>query len=321
MFRTAITMKPVERPISLDSKILSMGSCFADFIGGQLKKNKFNIVTNPFGVIFHPLAQFEILKLALNHELPADHSYLRNQNIWYNYLFHSSISHASRANLENDIKQRIEDLRIRLAEADFLLLTFGTAIQYRHKNSGMLVANCHKVPGREFDKGLTAVETLVDGFQQLLVSMEDHHPHIIISVSPIRHLKEGIENNCVSKSALRVACQQIVERHPHITYFPGYEIMMDDLRDYRFFEKDMIHPNETAREYIWELFRSCYLDRNAQNFVDQWGKIAQNLDHRPFHPQSAAYQDFIRKTLALIEKLPAGIDTTKEVELLKISLK
>lgn len=298
-----------------------MGSCFADYIGGQLKKNKFNIVTNPFGVIFHPLAQFEILRLALHKELPPDHSYLFNQDIWYNYLFHSSVSHTSRTSLESDLKQRINDLGARLAEADFLLLTFGTAIQYHHKSTDMLVANCHKVPNKQFEKALTSPEVIVAAFQRLLAAMEDQLPRIIISVSPVRHLKEGMENNSVSKSVLRVACQQIIARNPDITYFPGYEIMMDDLRDYRFFEKDMIHPNETAREYIWELFKSCYLDQDAQKFLEQWGKIAQNLDHRPFHPQSSTHQDFIRKTLALIEKLPAEIDTTKEVELLKNRLK
>jgi hypothetical protein len=253
--------------------------------------------------------------------MPPAESYLHQGDIWYNYLFHSSVFHTSRDGLKSNLQQRIADLGNRLEDADFLLLTFGTAIQYRHIRSNNLVANCHKVPGKEFEKSLTPTETIVNAFRQLLDAMENHRPQIILSVSPIRHLKEGIENNSVSKSVLRVACQQIIDRHPDITYFPGYEIMMDDLRDYRFFEKDMIHPNETAREYIWELFKSAYLDSNAQSFVEQWHKIAQNLDHRPFHPLSDTHQDFIRKTLAMIEQLPTKVDTTREVALLKSSLK
>lgn len=319
MFRTPVSIKPVDHPISLNSRLLSWGSCFADFIGGQLLKNKFNITSNPFGVIFHPLAQLEIFKLALTRTMPPENSYVNNQGIWYNYFFHSSVSHHSHSELKSEIKRRITRLEKQLRQADFLLLTFGTAIQYQHKKSGLLVANCHKIPQKEFRKGLATPESIAQTFKDLLLIL-DNEPSVILSVSPIRHLKEGIENNSVSKAVLRVACKQIIDHHPEIHYFPGFEIMMDDLRDYRFFEKDMIHPNETAREYIWDIFKSNYLDRGAQKFVDQWSKISKNLDHRPFHPHSAAYQEFINKTLAQIEKLPQSVDTSKEVEMLKKNL-
>lgn len=316
MFRTPVLLKPIEEPISLQSKLLSWGSCFADFIGDKLVTNKFNIESNPCGIIFHPLAQLQIFSMAFQKELPPENSYVCNQGIWYNYCFHSSISHASRHELEKTIEQRLSQLRSLLAEVDYLLITFGTAIQYRHLTTELLVANCHKIPQKEFEKSLTTPGNIVRTFNEVFKS----GLKIILSVSPIRHLKEGMTQNSVSKSVLRVACEQLCNDRTDITYFPGFEIMMDDLRDYRFFEKDMIHPNETARDYIWNLFKLNYLDSQAQAFVDQWHRISSNLRHRPFHPRSTAHQEFIKNTLSLIEQLPPDIDTTREVAMLKKGL-
>ncbi len=319
MFRTPVSLTPIEQPISIQSKLLSWGSCFADFIGNKLLSNKFNITTNPCGIIFHPLAQFELFRMALEEELPPEYSYVCQQGIWYNYLFHSSVSHHSRIHLEGIIEDRLRNLRSLLTSIDYILLTFGTAIQYRHKHSGLMVANCHKVPQKEFEKSLTAPQPIVDAFAALLDSKRID-ARFILSVSPIRHLKEGIEQNSVSKSTLRLVCEALEKKYSTTTYFPGFEIMMDDLRDYRFYQQDMIHPNETAQDYLWDLFVSNYLDIPTQEFVDQWQKISSNLKHRPFHPQSAAHQEFIKKTLLLIQDLPSEIDTSHEVALLKENL-
>ena len=282
MFRTPISLSPVAQPISIRSQLLSWGSCFADFIGNELLTHKFKVACNPCGIIFHPLAQLELFRLALDHELPPKYSYVCHQGIWYNYLFHSSISSSSRADLENAVEQKISQLRNFLTEADFILMTFGTAIQYRHKDTGLLVANCHKIPQREFEKSLTTPETIVHRFHKLFDG-GDISARIILSVSPIRHLKEGIEQNCASKSVLRLVCE-ILKKDRNTTYFPGYEIMLDDLRDYRFYQKDMIHPNQTARDYIWGLFTSNFLDQEAQEFVDQWQKITPKSKPSPISP-------------------------------------
>jgi hypothetical protein len=316
MFRTPVSLQPVEQPISINHRLLSWGSCFADFIGNMLLSYKFKITTNPCGIIFHPLAQFQLFRLALEDELPPENSYVCHQGIWYNYFFHSSISSSSRIDLQKTIGRRLDELRSMLATVDFILLTFGTAIQYRHKDTGLIVANCHRTTQKEFDKNLTPSKTIVESFKQLFDSKRVD-ARIILSVSPIRHLKEGVEQNCVSKSVLRVACEKLRKEHPGTSYFPGFEIMMDDLRDYRFYQKDMIHPNETARDYLWQIFVSNYLDDGAQQFVDQWHKISLNLEHRPFHPQSTAHRQFIKKTLSLIQALPPGIDTNNEIATLK----
>lgn len=283
-------------------------------------KNKFRMVSNPFGVIFHPLAQFQLLSMALKEQMPAENSYVLNQGIWYNYLFHSSFSDTSRENLEDRIAKKFEQLNSQIAELDILFFTFGTAIQYQHLSSGLIVANCHKVPQKEFKKSLTPLELIISSFNSLLSANPNFKPQIILSVSPVRHLSEGIESNSVSKAALRLVCQQLTQSAGKVHYFPGFEIMMDDLRDYRFYENDMIHPNETARAYIWDLFIENYLDNGARNFVREWEKIVRSIKHRPFHPHSDAHQEFIKKTLMRIEQLPGSIDTTDEVAQLKKNL-
>ena len=321
MFRTPVSLVPSTSLLTLDSKILSMGSCFADFIGGKLTKNKFHILVNPFGVIFHPLAQFRILDLALKAKQPPENTYICNQGVWYNYLFHGSISHTSKSGLEKLIRQRLDELNAQLRDLEILLLTFGTAVQYQHLETGHTVANCHKIPQQEFEKSLTPIKVIVREFQHLWSSWGTSRPQIILSVSPIRHIKEGLLKNSASKSVLRVACEEITENQSMIDYFPGFEIMMDDLRDYRFFEKDMIHPNDTARDYIWDLFKENFLDQSARDFVKQWHKISLNLEHCPFHPHTPAHQQFLQKTLKQIEQLPANIDTKEEIALLKKDLK
>ena len=320
MFRTPITLAPSTHLIGLESKILSMGSCFAEFIGGALVKNKFKILNNPFGVIFHPLALFKVLELALQKDLPPDHSYVRNQGIWYNYLFHGSVSHTSREALKKLVKIKLLELEAYLHHLDYLMITFGTALQYRHIDTDLVVANCHKAPQQEFVKSLTPVDAVVRGFNQLWSTWGHHKPRVILSVSPIRHVKEGLVNNSLSKSVLRVASEHIAQIDDRVEYFPGFEIMMDDLRDYRFFEDDMVHPNQTARDYIWKLFADNYLNDHAGVFIDQWHKISNNLEHRPFYPQSPAHQAFLQKTLKLIDQLPENVDVSGEIDWIKKQL-
>lgn len=321
MFRTPVSLVPSKHPISLENKILSIGSCFADFIGKRLAQNKFQILSNPCGIVYHPLAQFKILELSLKEIQPPETTFVNNQGIWYNYLFHSSISHSSRLELEKLIKRKLQELRKQLNSLDFLLLTFGTSIQYRHLQTDQVVANCHKVPSAEFDKSLTPIKTIVEAFNQVQSDLNQVSTQVLLSVSPIRHIKEGLLNNSLSKSVLRVACEQITKSNNMVEYFPGYEIMMDDLRDYRYFEQDMIHPNNTARDYIWDLFGKNYLDDSAKIFVKQWKDISARIEHRPFHPQSPAHQEFIQNTLELFKQLPENIDTSDEIAQFKQNVK
>ena len=296
-----------------------MGSCFAQNMGKRMLDNKFHAYCNPFGIIFNPLSIFELLQLAATStELPGN-SYVQNEKIWFNYKIHSGFSDPNKATLENKVNHALEKTSQFLRKTNLLILTFGTAWVYELKNTGMLVANCHKVPQHAFTKRLISPEEIISSFEQLLKTLKKIRPDLkcILTVSPVRHIKDTIPLNMVSKSILRLACHQLQENHPEIDYFPAYELLMDDLRDYRFYEKDMLHPNELAQEYVWQHFAPAYFDETTLHFLDTWKKIKSALNHRPFHPASEVHQDFLKNTLAKLEALSKTLDVTEEMATIK----
>ena len=295
-----------------------MGSCFADVMGERMKRHKFNILINPFGVLYHPMALFRVIHMSLDQSSPDPSSYLSNQDVYYNYHFHSKMAHSSLEELEKIIGQTLQETAQLLQQSPVLILTFGTAFQYTLKEQNLKVANCHKQPAQLFDKQLSTVDELLKGFMNLMDQLEGHQ--LIVSVSPVRHLKDGLVENNLSKSVLRLACHHMADTYPNVHYFPGYEIVMDDLRDYRFYGKDMIHPNEIAHDYIWDLFVEHYLDSDTREFLAQWQQIDKNLKHRAFHEHSTAHQNFLKKTLSLLEQIPPYIDVEAEIHLVKKQL-
>ncbi len=310
MFRTPIKLLPSDRCINLRQQGIAMGSCFADFMGTKMIGYKFKIEVNPFGILYHPLAVIRTLNMAFNEALPQKQSYLMRDGIYYNYNFHSSIAHDSLDQLKAIIEIKLKQLNKRLKQADYLMLTFGTAFQYRLKDGGFPVANCHKIPSAHFRRCATSADEILSAFTTCtpLVNI----PRVIVSVSPIRHLKDGLQENSYSKSILRVVCQELVKEYSNFIYFPGYEIMLDDLRDYRFYKSDMIHPSDVAQEYIWEVFSDNYLDHDTVDFIHKWSKIKQNLNHRPFNAKSNEYRKFMEKTLNMMEELPEDIPCQNE---------
>lgn len=315
MFRTPISLTPQTQLFSLQQRFMALGSCFAHFMGDRMRQNKFDIMVNPLGVLYHPLAIFKVLEMAHYGNMPPEESYLCNQGIHYNYYFHGDLAHTTKDGLQKLIRQQLEATGERIRDSDCLILTFGTAYQYLLKEPSLEVANCHKMPQKYFNKHLSSVNELVEGFAQCRQALGI--PRILISVSPVRHIKEGLENNSLSKSILRVACEEITIRLPNTCYFPGYEIILDDLRDYRFFGRDLVHPNDIAQDYIWDLFVKNFIDEPTAAFIVKWEKITRNLQHRPFHPQTPSYQDFLQNTLSLLEQLPTYVNIDQEIELIK----
>ena len=315
MFRTPVKPVPLSPPLGIKQPVLSMGSCFADVMGERMRRCKFKTLINPFGVLYHPMALFRVLQMAKDQVAPDQDSYLQHQDIYYNYHFHSKLAHTSKEQLTGLIEQRLQQVHQFLQQEPFIILTFGTAYQYTLKEQDLAVANCHKQPGHLFDKQITSVEHIVQGFKLLMERIGDHQ--MLVSVSPVRHLKDGLVENSLSKSALRVACQQMAEGFPNVHYFPGFEIVMDDLRDYRFYGKDMIHPNDIAHDYIWDLFVKYFLDQSTQEFLDQWQQIEGNLNHKAFHQHSSAHQEFLKNTLAMLQKVPSYIDVAAEIKQIK----
>jgi hypothetical protein len=318
-FRTDVRISVSEHQISLKTPVLTAGSCFAEVIGSQLENFKFPVMSNPFGIIYNPLSIHKSLLKAIANEPPEDHSYLQSENIWRNYDFHSSLASPSKEELQSQLLNALGAAHYFLKKAKWILITYGTAWSYVRKDTGEVVANCQKVASSNFDKELLSSLQIVTSFDQLHQMITRFNPdaRVILTVSPVRHLRDTIELNSVSKAVLRVACHEIVDRYKGVEYFPSYEIMMDDLRDYRFYKRDMIHPNDVAEDYIWARFVERFMNEATKHFINEWHSIKQALDHKAFHPASAAHQRFLQSTLRRLTEISSLIDVEHEMNLVK----
>ena len=322
MFRTEITSPPSISKISIGQPILCLGSCFADVIGHWLIRYKFDSLVNPFGVIYNPCSLIKLLEYSLSNRSPDEASYTKNQGIYYNYELHSMFSDKHLQTLQKSISETITLAANYLEKSQWIIFTFGTAFIHRLKASKELVANCHKMPADYFKQELLTIDQIVAAFDQFLNQLQQKNlnPKIIITVSPVRHLKSGLVNNNLSKATLRLAAQNLMEKHDQINYFPSYEIMMDDLRDYRYYEKDLVHPNEIAHDYIWKQFSQVYFDNETKAFINDWDRIIAALQHKPFHPESDNHQSFLKKTLTHLDSLKGQVDVSEELDLIQKQL-
>jgi hypothetical protein len=321
-FRTELFLKPLSHSIDLKNKVLTIGSCFSTSIGQQLAQHKFHCLVNPFGAIYNPVSIHGLLQFAIENKAPSDNSYTLNEAQWKNYDFHSSFSSPSKTTVEEKIQAAISNAHLFLQSVDYIIITYGTAFVYERKDTRDVVGNCHKQPSENFIKRLLSVDEIIHSFNQVFQSIKAKYPTIkfILTVSPVRHIKDTLELNSVSKSLLRVAIHQLKEQL-NIDYFPAYELMMDDLRDYRFYEVDMIHPNQQAIDYIWGKFSDQYFSDSTKNFIKQWKDIQAALNHRPFNPEGEAHQKFLRKTLEKLDDLNKLADVQKEIDQLQKLIK
>lgn len=319
MFRTSIEELHYPFHISHEDKLLALGSCFAEEIGGRLKSGKFDILVNPFGTIFNPLSLFELLEMSLERSAMLEEACVKRDGSFYNFKLHSSFRNKDKSGLLTQIEHQLDKVKAQITEAHTLLITFGTAWIYQKTDDQMLVANCHKLPQKLFRKRMLSVEEIVSGFFSLKESIQSINSNlqIVLTVSPVRHTRESLSFNSASKSALRLACHYLSDMAEDVHYFPSYEMVLDDLRDYRFYEKDMIHPNEQAVDYIWDKFSKCFFNSNTQQLVHQWQKVRQALEHKPFEAGGAKHQKFLRKTLDKLTLLGEQLDVRSETETLK----
>jgi len=318
-FRTELHLTPQPQPLGLNSRVMTMGSCFADVIGQRMQQYKVITLNNPFGTIYNPLSLCKLLEASLKPKQDFHGELLERDGWWYAYDLHSSLTAPSREALLSLIQSQVQHTHDFLARADLLILTFGTAVGYHHLPSGQLVANCHKVPQREFRKTLLSLIDMQGAFADLLPRLQALRPglRLLLTVSPVRHLKETLEGNSLSKALLRVLCQELTQAHQGLTYFPAYELLTDDLRDYRFYKADLIHPSEVAEDYIWEKFRDAWFDKAFQSFTLEWDKVRQALAHKPFQPQSPAHRRFLESTLEKLQKLALQADCSPEIAQVK----
>ncbi|MFN0049140.1 MAG: GSCFA domain-containing protein [Cytophagales bacterium] len=314
-FRTELQTSPFPFTINHSSKILSIGSCFADMVGDRLAKYKFKVLTNPFGNIFNPISVHKILRLKGDLALKS----VENDGIWYNYDLHSEFNALSKLELEEKIKQKEQEVKLFLAgTTTTIIITYGTAWVYVLDESKSIVANCHKQPQNLFFKRLLTVEEIVECFQNLIESIPNSETiNFILTVSPVRHIKDTLELNGVSKAVLRVACHHLASTFENVHYFPAFEMMQDDLRDYRFYKKDMIHPTEVAEDYIWDKFSNSIFDRETLQLLPKIEEVMTALNHKPFQPKSESYQNFIKVLVEKIELLPKNLTFENEIDFLK----
>jgi hypothetical protein len=317
-WKTDLNVKSADRPIHLNDPILTIGSCFSQAIGQHLNDNKFNVTINPFGTVYSPLSIHHLLKLALRKRAISEEDYLVHQEVHYHYQFHSSFAGLSRQELAEQISHAVNQVNQFISTARFLIITYGTALAYKRKDTAQWVANCHKVPSTHFSKELLSIGVMENSFDEIHSALKAVNPaiQIIVTVSPVRHLKDTIELNSVSKSTLRLFCHQLSQRSG-VDYFPAYEIMMDDLRDYRFYQEDRIHPTKEAEEYIWQKFSQKYFEPETKTFLSEWQEIKQALAHRSLFPSTTHHQSFLKATLNKLNALQYNVNVRDEIDFVK----
>ncbi|MBO3697860.1 GSCFA domain-containing protein [Roseivirga sp. E12] len=322
MFRTEIERLKTPFSISHQDRLITLGSCFSDEIGKRLKSNKFETLTNPFGTIFDPLSLFELIDMALEPSTVLEDAMLHRDGLYYNYKLHSSFRSETREGLLETIQHQMSLTNQRLVDAKVLFLTFGTAWVYQTKDTQMLVANCHKQPQKKFRKYLLTVEEIMTSFMSIKESIQEINPdiQIVLTVSPVRHTRETLSLNATSKAVLRLACHYLSDMAEDVHYFPSYEILTDDLRDYRFYEKDLIHPNEQAIDYIWDIFINTFCSADTKKTLNEWARVKKALAHRPFNPEEKKHQDFLRQTLSRLENLKSRLNVEAEIKSIKSRL-
>ena len=295
--QTRVDIKKGEPLIDYHSNLILLGSCFAENIGDKLSYYKFRSSVNPFGILFHAKAIETFLFMATQQEEYAEEDIFFYNEQWHSFDAHSSLSSPDKLELLFNLNNGLINAYQRLKSATHIIITLGTSWVYRLKQLDMIVANCHKVPQKEFDKSLLSVDDNLKSLQTSVALLKSVNPKvkIIFTVSPVRHIKDGSVENTVSKSNLLSAVYNITKSHEDLDYFPSYEIMMDELRDYRFYKEDMIHPTSLAVDYIWQKFKDSWISEGSGQMMKNIEDIQKGMAHKPFNPDSEAHKSFLQK--------------------------
>lgn len=303
-FRTPVKQQAASNQIDHDSKVVLMGSCFSDHMVQKFNYFKFETFANPFGILFNPAAIENAIRKCTQHRHYTEKDLILREDVWLSLDHHSQFNHRNKQAVLSEINEQITQGHHALLNATHLIITLGTSWIYKWHEDGRIVGNCHKIPQRHFNKELLSSEDIIRNLNSMVTHVRgiNKEVSIIFTVSPVRHLKDGFIENTLSKALLHTAIHKVKEALD-IAYFPSYEIMMDDLRDYRYYERDMMHPNAIAIDYIWELFTSVYVDDASKKVMQEIDEIQKSLNHKPFDPESKAHQKFLLKLAAKIEAL------------------
>lgn len=301
--------------------LMLLGSCFTTHIGNRLSAGKFQSDTNPYGVLYNPLSIALALQQIRKGKCYQPSDLFFHGGCWHSTLHHGDFSCPSAEETLLRINGRLTQAHRESKRLDGLLLTFGTAWVYEDKESAQIVGNCHKLPERCFHRRMLSVDEIVTTYEQLLSAWWKECPglKVLFTVSPIRHIRDGLHANQLSKSTLLLAVDVLQHRYPQqVSYFPAYEILMDELRDYRFYAADMVHPSEVAVDWVWERWVQAVFSKETQAVMQDCADIQKMLEHKPFHPQSEEYKRFLGQIVLKIERLNQKypyLDFEKEIEI------
>ncbi|WP_109831105.1 GSCFA domain-containing protein [Reichenbachiella versicolor] len=318
-FRTELHIDPNPDKIEYNSKILSIGSQFSNLMMSQFCKYKFQVNSNPYGTIYNPISIFNLIKTSVYNSHINQSLVTANEGVWNHFDFHYQSRAHTQAELMSNLEERIADTHDYMMQTGFLFITMGSAYVFKRRKDGHIVANCHRASAQEFDKSLLTPSDIVDGFRSIYNSL-NHVKNIILVVSPVMHSRDSLTLNEVSKSVLRLACHLIMAEFPYVKYFPAYEFLTSDLRDYRYYQNDLMHPSESAMEYILSKFVEAYMHDESKECIQEVESIIEALNAKPYNPQSEEYKNFIQEAILRIDRLSDKMNLSEWTNTLKEKL-
>jgi hypothetical protein len=309
MERTLYTKIKTEKApfnITHETPVMMIGSCFSDNIGNILSRNKFNILRNPMGVLYNPASVSNALVRCIDNTPIETKSLVYHNNLWHSFDFHGSFSHADANVVTNNANQSIQTAHNFIKQASVLFVTFGTAWVYKLSQTNKIVANCHKFPASQFTRERLTLESIIKNWDETIKQLKSFNNElkVVFTVSPVKHLKDGAHENQLSKATLLLAIDEIIKTHPENTfYFPSYEIINDELRDYRFYAEDMSHPSDMAVQIIFDKFQETYFEQTTIQLVNDIEKINKAVSHKFLNANTEEINKFAMSILKRIENI------------------
>jgi hypothetical protein len=300
-------IKESKQKVNIWHKLLMSGSCFAEEIGSRMQERRFNVQLNPHGILFNPSSLATAMLHYMDKKVYKEEDLIFHDDLWSSFRHHGRFSDGDQKKCLRQINDQIGQAHNQLKTGDWLVVTFGSAFAYIHRKTNQVVGNCHKIPSTEFRKILLSKNTIVAQWNEAVHSLKEFNPklNIIFTVSPVRYIRDGLIENNRSKSILLDSVHSVVEQHEHCFYFPAYEVVIDELRDYRFYKEDLVHPNQLAADYVWEKFVAAFCDAATKNFLQEYEPLLKGLKHRSLHEDTAAAKKFKRELDKKIKELEA----------------
>lgn len=308
-FRSEFTPAPFSKKIKYGDYLFLIGSCFTEEVGGKLMRYKFRVMQNPSGILFNPVSICDTIAACCENRPLQENDVFYHNELWQSWKHHSRFADPTREGLIEKTNSSLNEAHAFLKKADRVMITLGSAFLYETTplltgDTTMVVANCHKVPADKFKRRLADAAEVKDALNKMIASVKRINPgaSFILTISPVRHLREGFVENNRSKAVLIQAVHDVADGR-EVFYFPSYELVIDDLRDYRFYAEDLAHPNYAATNYVFEKFTAACMDGATLKLMEEVNEINAARSHKPFHPASAAHRNFLNTYLEKVRKL------------------